>query len=60
MTTNSELKQANWVCTSCGYVYDPATGDVEHDIKPGIPFEQLPESWKCPICYVAKGAFDPL
>ena len=49
-----------WVCTSCGYVYDPATGDVEHDIKRGIPFEQLDDSWQCPICYAAKEAFDPL
>ncbi len=60
MTTSSELKLANWVCTSCGYVYDPVAGDAEHGIKPGIPFEQLPEGWKCPIWYAAKGAFDPL
>jgi rubredoxin len=60
MTASSEIKQASWVCTSCGYVYDPALGDAEHGIKPGIPFEQLPEGWKCPICYAAKEAFDPL
>ena len=51
---------AKWVCTSCGYVYDPATGDADHGIKPGILFQQLPESWKCPICYAAKEAFDAL
>jgi rubredoxin len=49
-----------WVCTSCGYIYDPATGDEERGIKLGKRFEQLPESWKCPICYAAKEAFDPL
>ena len=60
MTMSIELKQAKWVCTSCGYVYDPVAGDVEHGTKPCVPFEQLPESWKCPICYAAKDAFDRL
>ena len=53
-------KDAKWVCTSCGYVYDPATGDPDHGITPGTAFEQLPEGWVCPICYAAKDAFDPL
>ena len=57
---SSEFCVMKWVCTSCGYVYDPATGDVEHGIKLGIPFEQLDDSWQCPICYAAKEAFDPL
>ena len=29
-----------YVCSICGYVYDPA----EHD---GIAFEDLPDDWKC-------------
>ena len=32
-----------YVCSVCGYVYDPA----EHD---GVAFEDLPEDWKCPRC----------
>jgi rubredoxin len=56
----SDPRLTKWVCTSCGYVYDAATGDIEHGIKPDIPFEQLPESWKCPICYADKEAFDPM
>ena len=32
-----------FVCTVCGYVYDPEVGDPENDIAPGTPFEQLPE-----------------
>ena len=49
-----------WVCTSCGYVYDPATGDPDHGIPPGTPFEKLPETWQCPICYAARDVFDLL
>ncbi|HBA83990.1 MAG TPA: rubredoxin [Verrucomicrobia bacterium] len=54
------MKDYKMVCTSCGYIYDPETGDADHGIPTGILFEQLPEDWRCPICYVGKDAFDPL
>lgn len=38
-----------YVCQICGYVYD---NDVEK-----IPFEELPNSWKCPLCGASKDAF---
>jgi len=47
-----------WVCTVCGYVYDPANGDPDNGIEPGTPFEQLPESWVCPLCGVGKDMFE--
>ena len=46
-----------FVCTVCGYVYDPEVGDPESDIAPGTPFEQLPEDWVCPLCGVGKEDF---
>ncbi|MGQ9531394.1 MAG: rubredoxin [Desulfotomaculales bacterium] len=46
-----------WVCTICGYVYDPAVG--EGDIPPGTPFEELPDDWVCPLCGADKGSFEP-
>ena len=46
-----------FVCTVCGYVYDPEVGDTENDIAPGTPFEQLPEDWVCPLCGVGKEDF---
>jgi rubredoxin len=49
-----------YVCISCGYEYDPAVGDVDHGIPPGTAFEDLPDDWKCPLCYVGKDQFDPL
>jgi len=48
-----------YVCTVCGYVYDPAAGDPEHGVAPGTPFEQLPSDWRCPDCGVAKDSFEP-
>ncbi|MBQ6503476.1 MAG: MBL fold metallo-hydrolase [Flexilinea sp.] len=41
-----------YVCSICGYVYDPA----EHD---GIAFEDLPDDWKCPRCRKGKDKFNP-
>ena len=28
-----------WVCTVCGYVYDPAVGDTANNISAGTSFE---------------------
>ncbi len=39
-----------WQCAVCGYVYDPAEGDPEGGIRPGIGFEALPADWCCPDC----------
>ena len=47
-------------CSICGYKYDPSTGDPEHGIKPGIPFEELPDDWTCPICMAGKDMFTQL
>ena len=46
-----------WECSVCGYIYDPESGDPDHGIKPGTPFEQLPEDWACPVCGAPKDQF---
>jgi rubredoxin len=46
-----------WECTVCGYIYDPEVGDEEHGVKPGTPFDELPEDWVCPVCGVGKDQF---
>ena len=48
-----------YICVNCGYIYDPEKGDPDHGIAPGTRFEDLPEGWVCPICYVSKDQFDP-
>ncbi len=40
-----------YVCSICGYVYDPA----EHD---GVAFEDLPDDWRCPRCRQSKDKFN--
>jgi rubredoxin len=46
-----------WECTICGYIYDTEKGDPENNIPAGTAFEQLPESWTCPICGAPKSQF---
>ena len=47
-----------YVCSVCGYVYDPASGDPENDIKAGTPFDDLPDDWTCPVCGASKDQFE--
>ncbi|QRN86730.1 rubredoxin [Clostridia bacterium] len=47
-----------YVCTVCGYVYDPAVGDPDAGIAPGTSFADLPEDWECPDCGVGKDDFE--
>jgi rubredoxin len=49
-----------YICTCCGYTYDPEKGDEMNGVEPGISFENLPDSWVCPLCYAATDKFDPL
>jgi len=45
-------------CTVCGWVYDPEFGDPDGEVAPGVPFEQLPDDWTCPVCGAAKSDFE--
>lgn len=47
-------------CIVCDWVYDPEIGDPDSDISPGIPFEELPDDWVCPLCGVGKDDFELL
>lgn len=50
-------KMAKYQCSVCGYIYDPELGDPDGGIKPGTPFEELPDNWVCPVCGAAKDQF---
>jgi len=44
----------------CGYIYDPAEGDLENGIEPGTAFQDLPDDWVCPKCGAEKEHFFPV
>ena len=39
-----------YTCTMCGYEYDEKVEKV--------PFEELPDDWRCPVCKAPKSAFE--
>ena len=51
-------KMVKYKCTICSYIYDPELGDPDGGIKPGTPFEEIPEDWVCPVCGAAKSDFE--
>lgn len=46
-------------CSICGYVYDPAVGDPDNGVAPGTSFDDIPDDWVCPECFVGKENFEP-
>jgi Rubredoxin len=47
-----------WVCTVCGYIYDPAKGDPDSGVAPGTPFDKLSADWVCPVCGASREDFE--
>jgi len=52
-----EKNMDKYVCDVCGYVYDPKEGDPDNGVKPGTAFEDIPDSWVCPVCGAPKSDF---
>lgn len=48
-----------YVCSVCGFEYDPAEGDPANGVPAGTPFEKLPDDWTCPVCGAPKSEFNP-
>ena len=49
---------AKYQCTICSYIYEPEKGDPDGGIPPGTPFEDIPDSWTCPVCGASKDQFE--
>ncbi len=47
-----------WKCIVCGFIYEEAAGLPEDGIAPGTSWDDIPESWNCPTCGVAKSDFE--
>lgn len=58
-STQGETTMQKYVCNICGYVYDPAEGDPDNDVKAGTKWEAVPSAWTCPICGASKENFSP-
>ncbi|XP_057809335.1 uncharacterized protein LOC131023770 [Salvia miltiorrhiza] len=45
-------------CRSCGYKYNEAAGDPSYPVPPGLPFDKLPDDWRCPTCGASQSFFE--
>ncbi len=55
----STLTSMRYICESCGFIYDPEEGDPDGGVLPGTAFEDIPETWYCPVCGARKADFVP-
>ena len=56
---NPNRKPMKYMCTSCGFIYDPEEGDPDGGIPPGTAFDDIPDDWFCPVCGARKKDFEP-
>ena len=47
-------------CVICDYVYYESIVDPENGIAAGTKWEDVPEDWVCPLCYVGKDHFEEM
>lgn len=48
-----------YVCDVCGWEYDEELGCPEEGIAPGTKWEDVPDTFACPLCTVGKDMFSP-
>ena len=48
-----------YMCESCGFIYDPEVGDPDGGIPAGTEFDDIPDTWFCPVCGARKADFVP-
>ncbi len=53
----STATEQQWICESCGFIYDPAEGDPDGGVPAGTAFEDIPGDWVCPVCGARKKDF---
>ncbi len=50
----------SYQCSNCLTIYDKKYGDPTSNIPAGVPFEDLPDTYKCHVCESAKKYFLPV
>ena len=46
-----------YLCSHCGYAYEPSEGDWYQHVPPNTAFGDLLDSWTCPDCHAPKRVF---
>ena len=48
-----------YVCSVCGYIYDPEVGEPDSGVAAGTEWEDVPDDFVYPLCGVGKDDFAP-
>jgi rubredoxin len=55
-TKKTAVNLTRYKCKLCGYIYSPLRGEPHNGIPAGTAFDDLPETYVCPVCgYQGKG-----
>ncbi len=57
---DEKILQSVHQCTACLTVYDPSYGDLGAGIPAETKFQDLPESYVCPVCESPKATFEKI
>lgn len=49
-----------YICSICGYIYDPEIGDEDNKVEAETPFEDISDDWVCPSCSATKESFEEI
>jgi len=50
-----------YMCMNCKvFVYDEERGDAELNLAPGTRVDDIPDSYRCPVCGAIKCCLHPL
>ena len=58
MTMKRRIKMKIYICGVCGYAYEENEGDVSQNVEAGTKWENVSDSWVCPLCGVGKDEFN--
>jgi rubredoxin len=58
VTNKRRIRMDRYVCSICGYVYDPEQGDPDNGVAAGTKWEDVPDDWECPVCGASKADFE--
>ncbi len=56
----TEADQQKYKCDMCAYIYDPAKGHLPSGVKSHTAFDDLPGTFRCPVCGASKDDFHPV
>lgn len=55
--SSEEKDMEPYICTICGFHYNPDEGDQSLGITAGTSFDDLPDDYRCPLCNAGKEYF---